>query len=156
MLMLLACAASEVPVDDTAPAHPDLPEHSSCPGDEALTDEVCLAVVEEDGRYPTYSVNRSYNPDVEDDPRLEDPDYIWLEEQIRDCTCTCCHRTAFGGPGVYLWDLDYEPVWIDSMSSWSMRTFAGETDEAAQTLPVEDVERFLSVIEAERQYRRDH
>lgn len=155
MLLWLACADAPVAVD-TSPVHPDLPEHSSCPGSEVLTDEVCLAVVAEDGRYPTTSVNRSFNPEVEDDPRLDDPDYIWLGEQIQDCTCVCCHRTQYGGPGVYLWDLDYEPVWIDSMSSWSMRTFVGETGEDAQTLPVDDVERFLAVIEAERQYRRDH
>ena len=151
----LACAPTPQVVD-TAPAHPDLPEHSSCPGDEVLTDEVWLAVVAEDGRYPTHSVNRSSNPEREDDPRLDDPDYIWLGEQIEDCTCVCCHRARYEGPGVYLWDIDYEPVWIDSMSSWSMRTFAGETDEPEQTLPVDDIERFLAVIEAERQYRRDN
>lgn len=154
LLTLLSCVPEGVPVD-SAP-HTTLPEHSSCPGAEVLSDEVCLAVVEEDGRFPTVSQNRSGNPVDEADPRLKDPDYAWLTGEVADCTCVCCHTTSYGGPGIFLWDVEHEPVWIDSMNGWSLRVFAGHEYDETQNFPSSDPERLERLVEKERQFRRDH
>ena len=152
MWLLLACASEPL----ETPVHPDRPEHSSCPGAEVLTDEVCLDVVEEDGRYPTVSENRSGNPVDEKDPRLVDEDYVWLTEEVEDCTCVCCHASSYAGPGVYLWDVDFGPVWLDSMNSWSLNVFSGEIVDETQNFVASDPERFERLIEKEKQFRRDH
>ena len=98
--------------------HISLPEHSEC-FDDPLTMETCQAIVDEDPRQPTTSMNRSGVEPIDNDPRLEDPDYIWLKEQIEHCTCVCCHRSSLGGPGAYFWDIEHKPMWIDSANSWS-------------------------------------
>ena len=130
--------------------HQDLPNHNEClPAGEEFSDEVCLAIVEADGRYPGVSENKSGDEAGWDDPRLTDPEFLWATEQVRRCACRCCHSTQYGGPGVYFYDLDFEPVWIDSASVWSMGVIAGWTDEPDQTLPAEDMARFEAFIEAE-------
>jgi hypothetical protein len=119
-----------------------------------MSDEVCLAVVEEDGRMPTTSYLSSGAPmPAEDDPRLTDPDYLWLETEIERCTCVCCHTASFGGPGVHRWDMDFEPVWIDSASGWTLGVLVGDTEEYDQTRPSSDLERFRAVIDRERERR---
>lgn len=156
--LLLACVQDPPPADTPADSQPhvDLPGHDEClPPGERMSDEVCLAVLEADGRYPTTSEDKSGVPTTADDARLADDDYNWMTDEVRRCTCVCCHSTVYGGPGTYLWDIDFEPVWIDSMSGWSIGVFGGWTEEAAQTLPTDDLERLRRVLDAERQRRRD-
>ena len=140
--------------DDTG--HPlSLPAHNDClPHGETYSEEVCLAVVEADGRYPGVSENKSGTDPDWSDPRLSDPDIQWLTDQTLRCACACCHIEAYQGPGVYFWALDYDPVWLDSASAWSLTVFAGWTEEYEQTLPSDDPERLQAIIQAELD-RRD-
>ncbi|MEQ1570142.1 MAG: hypothetical protein ABMA64_31200 [Myxococcota bacterium] len=130
---------------------PDLPGHNDClPEGEVMPDDTCLDVVEVDGRMPTVSyLSSDAPPAAPDDPRLTDPDYVWLTDQIRRCTCSCCHQRTIGGPGVHRWDLDFEPVWIDSANDWVLQVFVGETEEYLQTFPTDDPERVRAVVERE-------
>lgn len=149
MLLALLLSCAPAPVTDSAAA-PQLPGHNDClPEGEAYSDEVCLAVVEADGRYPGYTEDKTDGRATADDPRLDDPDYQWLTDQASRCVCACCHRARYEGPGIYFWDLDYEPVWIDTASTWSLRVFAGWTDEVEQTLPTDDPERLRAAVQAE-------
>jgi hypothetical protein len=154
MFLLLACADPS----DTADTAPDLdlPAHNDClPEGEEMTEDICLAVVEEAGKYPTVSENKSGLDPVEDDPRLQDPELAWVTSEINRCACRCCHTKAWGGPGVYFWDLDWTPVWTDSASLWTLSVFGGWTEEYAQTFPSSDMERLRSYIEAEADRRRE-
>ena len=151
MFFLLACTTSPAPVergDSSAPL--DLPAHSECfELGHVMDEETCLAVVEDDGRYPTVSENKSgLEPDW-DDPRIDDPELEWLRSQIQRCTCSCCHTRPWGGPGVYFYDLTWEPVWIDSASSWSLRVLKGDTHDDTQTLPTTDRARLDAIIDSE-------
>ena len=158
LALLVACAPSGG--DSAAPtetALPDVPGHNDCLAEgEEMTEEVCLQVVEVDGRYPTVSEDKSDLAGIEADRRAEDPELLWLTDEIRRCTCSCCHTARWGGPGVYFWDLDFEPVWIDSASLWTLSVFGGWTEEDAQTFPLEDLDRVRSYIEGVQDYRRDH
>jgi hypothetical protein len=146
-LILLSCVDPVLQGDH-------LPGHSECQS-ERMEDEVCLAVVEEDPRLPTESINQSNQPLINNDPRLQDDDYIWLTEQVTQCTCVCCHSTEYQGPGTYFWDIDFQPVWIDSANSWSLIVLAGETNEPSQTLPSDDPERVLDIINKEINRRNE-
>ena len=159
-LFFCSCSVSKDSSKDSATTAPTieslhLPEHSECLTD-IISAEVCLSVVEEDQRQPTVSFNQSGKPLVEEDSRLENPDYIWLTEEIKKCTCVCCHSSDFGGPGAYFWDIDFLPVWIDSANSWTLFVLAGETEEPDQTLPLDDIERVKAIIEYERERRMDN
>jgi len=146
--LLAACTPTPDTAADWEPVH--VPEHSECyPSGEEVSIESCVALVEEDGRYPGVSENKSGTAADPDDPRLTDPDYLWFESEIRSCACACCHMSTIGGPGAYFWDLDYGPVWIDSASRWSLSVLGGWTEEPDQTLPSDDLERVRAVIEAE-------
>jgi hypothetical protein len=156
-LLLLACApdpgepsADHAVAADTAEP---LPGHNECRA-EALSTETCLAVVEADGRYPTTAEDRSYTDPVADDPRATDPELAWLRDDLRRCACACCHMGSVGGPGAYFWDLEWEPVWIDSASTWTIGVLLGETGEGNQTLPLGDRARASAILEAERERRR--
>lgn len=143
--LVLACA------DPPELTGTDLPTHSECLAEgEAMTAETCLAVVEADARMPTVSY-RSVDaaPPVEDDPRATDPDYEWLATEIQRCTCGCCHTASYGGPGVFRYDLEFGPVWIDSASSWTLKVLVGDTGDALRTLPTTDPGRLRALIERE-------
>jgi hypothetical protein len=134
-----------------------LPGHSTClPPGQAMSDGVCLAVVEQDGRMPGTSYDRSFATHDDPDPRLVDPELDWLTSQIRRCTCSCCHQSELGGPGSYFWDLDYDGPghWIDTASDWSLGVFVGTYEGNDQKFPNEDLARVRAVIEAELE-RRD-
>lgn len=152
LLLLLACAT---PGEDTAPAaHLDLPGHNDClPEGEEMSEETCLAVVEAEGKYPTVSENKAGIDAPSDDPRLEDPELAWLTAEVKRCACACCHTARWGGAGVYFWDLDFEPVWIDSASLWSLSVFGGYTEEYEQTLPTDEIERVRAYLEREADRR---
>lgn len=155
--LLVACAPSGG--DTAAPAEtalPDVPGHNDCLAEgEEMTEEVCLQVVEVDGRYPTVSEDKSGAYGAEAEARAADPDLEWLRSEAKRCTCSCCHTRSWGGPGVYFWDLEWSPVWIDSASGWSLRVLAGETEEEAQTLPSTDPERVKAYVERVLQWRDD-
>lgn len=148
MWILLWTACTDAPkTAETLTDGPELPGHNDClPEGEVMSDEICLAVVEEDGRLPTTSHDASNMAPLADDPRLTDPDYLWLQSEIERCTCRCCHTTGLGGPGVHRWDLAYKPVWIDSASDWALDVLRGETDEYEQTLPSSDPDRVWETI----------
>ncbi len=151
ILLALACAAPDpapaTPVD-TGPA---LPGHSEClPEGQAMDADTCVAVVEADGRMPgqsAYHAGSVAPPDP--DPRLNDPDYAWLRSEIDRCTCACCHTGSYGGPGTYFWDLDFQPMWIDSANDWTLGVMAGFHSSDGQYLPSDDPDRVARVIQAE-------
>lgn len=151
LAMLVACGIDAPP--STSPPI-ELPDHNACLAEgEVMSDEVCRAVVEEDGRQPTRSANASGIAPNPNDPRLTDPDYQWLTAEVERCTCVCCHTGSIGGPGVHRFDIEHAPVWIDSADGWALSVFAGETDDFTQTLPTTDPERLQRVIERERERR---
>ncbi|GDX80451.1 hypothetical protein LBMAG42_22620 [Deltaproteobacteria bacterium] len=142
----LACA----PGERDSGAAPYVPRHNEClPEGEAMSEATCRAVVEEDGRLPTHGGNKSGTEPDPVDPRLSDPEFLWMTAEVRRCTCSCCHTESWGGPGVYYWNLEFAPVWTDSASSWTLSVFAGLTGEANQTLPTDDLERLQAWVEAE-------
>ncbi len=51
--------------------------------------------------------------------------------------------------GACFWNLDHEPVWIDSASDGSLRVLAGLIDSDDQALPVEERARVGAIVEAE-------
>jgi hypothetical protein len=116
-----------------------------------MEESVCRAVIADDGRQTTVSASKVETPS---DPALaHDPELLWLTAEIQRCTCACCHTASWGGPGVYFWDLEFQPVWTDSASMWSLSVLSGETHEDFQTLPVEDLERVQNWVESERERR---
>jgi hypothetical protein len=151
ILMALACA----PADDPAPAGldtaPPLPGHNECLDQgQAMDADTCVAVVAADGRLPGQSYyHAGAAPPPDPDPRLRDPDYLWLRAQIDRCTCACCHTSSYGGPGAYSWDLDFRPNWIDSATDWSLGVLAGINPSENQLLPSEDPERVLAIVNQE-------
>lgn len=158
VLLLLLAGACADPASGPTGTHPtaiDLPGHNECLGEgEEMSAETCRAVVEEDGRLPTVAHNASGTPPDPYDPRLFDEDYAWLTAEAKRCTCVCCHSSVIGGPGTHRWDIEYQPVWIDSASDWALQVFAGYTDEYEQTLPSDDPARVQAVVDAEIERRR--
>ena len=135
---------------DTAHSGLDLPHHDEClPVGEEMTDATCLAVVAHDGRYPGQSFDKSGVDPGPDDPRVGSDDLAWITAEIRRCTCSCCHQSTLGGPGSYFWDLDYDGVWLDSASDWSLRVLAGIQESENQRLPTDDPERLQRIVEDE-------
>lgn len=156
VLLVAACADSADAPPTPAQETIALPGHNDClPEGEEMSEETCRAVVEADGRLPTVSSNSSGTPPDPEDPRLSDPEYEWLTAEVRRCTCVCCHSTVIGGPGSHRWDIEYQPVWIDSASDWALQVFAGYTDEYPQTLPTEDLDRLRAVVDGEIARRRE-
>ena len=173
LLWLMACATTSSPAgpsspDDTATAglelglttgtllpvttdtaHPttSLPTHDEClPPGERMSDETCLAVIEHDGRLPGQSFDKSGVEVVGDDPRVGSDDLLWLTAEIERCTCSCCPQSSLGGPGAYVWDLDYDGVWLDSASRWSLQVLAGIHDSENQVLPTDDLPRVQQIV----------
>lgn len=148
--LFLACAPE---VADSEPV--EIPGHNSCLAvGERYSDEVCIAVVREQGRVATESRNKAPVEASGNDPRLSDPEYLWVNGEIDRCVCRCCHTSGLGGAGVHAWDLNFGPVWVDSASMWSLSVLGGWTEEEEQTLPTSDLERLRAWIEGER-VRRD-
>jgi hypothetical protein len=132
-----------------------LPGHNDClPEGEEMSEEICRAVVAADPRQPTVSENKAPEEAGPNDQRLQDPEFLWVTSEVNRCTCRCCHTKSWGGPGVYFWDLEFEPVWVDSASNWSLSVFAGKTGEVEQTLPTEDIERLEAWVDGELDRRR--
>jgi len=156
ILTLLGCQH----VDDTgAPqeVHVDIPAHSECRSDGTPMPEAsCLALVEEDGRLPGVSMNKSNTDPDPDDPRLTDPEYIWLTETLSACACICCHKASYGGPGSYFWDMDHSPVWIDSAGNWTLSVLKGGSNEPDQTVPTDDLERVADLVAREKERREEN
>jgi len=132
---------------DTAHPTTSLPTHDEClPPGERMSDETCLAVIEHDGRLPGQSFDKSGVEVVGDDPRVGSDDLLWLTAEIERCTCSCCHQSELGGPGAYFWDLDYDGVWLDSASRWSLQVLAGIHDSENQVLPSDDLPRVQQIV----------
>ena len=151
-LTAVTCSMERADHPDTAP---DLPTHSEClPEGEQMSEETCLAVVKHDNRLPTVSYYMANVEAPDPDPRIDDVDYLWLAEQAQRCTCSCCHTSSLGGPGIFRWDLEFEPMWIDSATDWTLKVFAGFTYSEDQVLPIEDQDRLQRIVQAELD-RRD-
>ncbi len=160
MFVALGCnsapEAPVVPIDSGPHTETTLPGHNDClPEGQEMSDETCLAVIEESGRLPSNSQYKSYGDPPDPDWRIDDPDLAWLTAQTRRCTCSCCHQSSLGGPAVYHWDLDFGPPWIDSSSDWALGVFAGFTESDDQFLPIEDQERLQAVVQAELDRRHE-
>jgi hypothetical protein len=155
LTLLMGCGQSTGAGAVPIASETHLPEHSECvPEGQEMSVEICLAVVEADGRQPSQSFYKVSTPPPDPDPRMEDPEYGWLTSEASRCTCICCHSTSTGGPGVFHWDLDFEPMWIDSASDWTLLVFSGMEYSAHQALPTDDVPRLQALIQAELD-RRD-
>jgi hypothetical protein len=146
-------------VNDTgtpAEVHVDIPSHSECRSDGSPMPEAsCLALVEEDGRLPGESMNKSSTDPDPDDPRQTDPEYTWLRDTLSACACVCCHKASYGGPGTYFWDMDHTPVWIDSAGNWTLSVLKGASNEPDQTVPTDDLERVAELVEREKDRREE-
>ena len=144
-LLALGCVAEP----DSSPA-PVLPGHNDCLAEgESFSAEVCSGVVAEQGRVATVSENKSGDAQDATDARQFDPELAWVTGEVTRCACACCHTQRYGGAGVYAWDLDWNPVWSDSASGWSLSVFAGYTSEPDQTLPTADLARLRAWVDAE-------
>jgi len=155
ILSLLSCSyASDTGTIEEEEVH--IPTHNECRSDGSPMPEAsCLALVEEDGRLPGSSMNKSNTDPDPDDPRLTDPDYIWLADTLNACACVCCHKDSYGGPGTYFWDMDHSPVWIDSASNWTLSVLKGASNEPDQTVPTEDLDRVVELVARERARREE-
>ncbi|MEC7985119.1 MAG: hypothetical protein VX278_08140 [Myxococcota bacterium] len=151
MLLLGMCSCSRVSSESESVLK-HVPEHSEC-FDAPISDAVCYDVISAHDQQPTQSYNQSGIPAAQEDDRLQDPDYIWLAEEVKQCVCSCCHNSQLEGSGTFFWDVAFEPVWIDSANLWSLSVLAGETEEPDQTLPVSDMERLRVLIDRERDRR---
>lgn len=69
---------------------------------------------------------------TEHDPeRLQDPDFQWVTEQVEACGCVCCHSTELDASQAYAWDIDYAPVWTESVTDRGLGIFAGIVPSSA-------------------------
>ncbi|MCA9609544.1 MAG: proteinase inhibitor [Myxococcales bacterium] len=71
----------------------------------------------------------------EDDPRLEDADYLaevdWVRSQAEASACSCCHSASRTPSGAAVWDTEAGPLWIDTVTDEALAMIAGYTDSAA-------------------------
>jgi hypothetical protein len=155
-IALVGCAGpSGVAVIDEPDAGTEdpLPGHDDClPPGEEMSEDVCRAVIAEADRVPNVASDHSGVPAPDPDPRVDSEEYAWLTSEVKRCTCSCCHIGSLDAPGVHRWDLEWQPVWIDSMSDWSMEIFAGlrpSDGPLNQMLPTDDPERLLRLVQEE-------
>lgn len=68
-------------------------------------------------------------PAGDDDPRLQDEDYMaelaWVTEQVEACACTCCHSTEAAPNGPSNWYIEAGPLWIDTVSDDGLAMLSG-------------------------------
>ncbi len=154
------------------------------PGDQVCTKNLISGCTEEGrdfrdyGSCDTVFTNRPYYPvepysvAPEDDPRLDDPEYLeeleWVTSQTRSCACVCCHSSeAPEGPSI--WGIDRDLLWIDQMSDTAVGMFAGFIDSSAlgayppednngfnrtdSSLPTTDPERMVAFWRGEMERR---
>jgi hypothetical protein len=63
-----------------------------------------------------------------DATRQDDPDLAWSAQQIRACSCSCCHNDDGLAAHVYSWN--FAPAWTDSLSTERLETLAaGDYDD---------------------------
>jgi hypothetical protein len=149
-LALAAACSSEPTPPGAVDSGISLPTHDAClPGGERIDDATCLAVVADDGRMPTTSSFQAWADPPVPDVRGDDPEVAWLTAEAERCTCSCCHTTGLGGPGVHRWDLAYDGMWLDSASDWTLEVFAGLQESENQALPTDDPARLTRAIQAE-------
>ena len=141
-----------VACEEPLPTH-SIPGHSEC-FDEPISAQACRDLVEEDGRLPTTPRHSSPVAAPVDDDRVTDPDLLQLRADIDTCACTCCHTSDYGGPGLHKWDVTWEPVWVDSASSWSLQVLSGLVPSEDRQLPHDNPEWVKLVIQTELD-RRD-
>jgi hypothetical protein len=64
-----------------------------------------------------------------DPARQSDPDLAWSAEQIRACSCSCCHNDR--GVAAHIYSYDFQPAWTDSLATERLERIINEnnTDE---------------------------
>mgnify|MGYP001011445214 CR=1 FL=1 len=127
---------------------PPLPgEPASASGDEICTWSAISACTEEGRRFADYAScedvitqrpafgTPARAPDVEGDPRLDDPVYMeelaWVTEQVEACACTCCHSERDAPRGATGWYIEAGPLWIDTVPDAGLAMLAGLVDSEA-------------------------
>jgi hypothetical protein len=68
---------------------------------------------------------RGAKAQVAADPATQsDPDLAWSANQIRACSCSCCHNNQGVAAHIYSWD--FAPAWTDSLSTERLERVVGE------------------------------
>lgn len=116
-----------------------------------LTDSECECVTKQDPRPSNPGVDLSNTKTPSPDPRLKDTEYAMWTDKIRTTRCGCCHNSAFKGAGSAYWDMNYKPVWWDSVSDRRLMIMSDKTSKPGQTLPFnnEDMAKFKAFVEKE-------
>ena len=109
----------------------------------------------------------------DNDPRLSDPEFMeelrWTKTQLEATGCICCHSSDVTQM-VGAFDVEYEPIWLDSMGDRGLAVMAGIIDTSVFGVypaqenngfsrdgvgaPTTDVTRFQTFFEQELE-RRD-
>ena len=116
-----------------------------------LTDPECKCVSEQDPRSSTPGVDLSNAKTPSPDPRLKAHEYAMWTDKIRTTRCGCCHNSAFKGAGSAYWDMNYQPIWWDSVTDRRLKIMSDKSNEPGQTLPFDNDEmtKFRAFVERE-------
>jgi hypothetical protein len=57
-----------------------------------------------------------------DASRQDDPDLAWSAQQIRACSCSCCHNDDGLAAHIYSWN--FSPAWTDSLNTERLESLA--------------------------------
>ena len=73
------------------------------------------------------------NNSTEDDPRLEDPQYVedlqWTKMQHEATACSCCHSSAITSE-IGMYDIDSGVIWTDSLTDRGLAIMSGDLDSS--------------------------
>lgn len=168
---------------------PGEPEGQSEDG-QVCTWQVVSGATEEGRAYSDYADcdvirrQRPYGPvppnarALEDDPRLDDPEYAadvdWVREQLRAGSCDCCH-SAVAPDGASVFDVDFEGNLLNQFNDRGLAMGAGwiptigfgtyppeenngferssPEDPYISIIPTTDQDRMMAIFEAELAYR---
>ena len=112
------------------------------------------------------------NNSTEDDPRLEDPQYVedlaWTKKQHESTACSCCHSSSITND-IGMYDIDSGVIWTDSLTDRGLAIMSGDLDSSILGhfepednhgfvrenigAPTTDFERWQSFFRQELEYR---
>jgi hypothetical protein len=78
-----------------------------------------------------------------DPTRLDDPDLGWVKEEIRSCSCICCHNDE--GIGAYVWSYEMEPFFLDGVTNDRLGRFTDPAPAHAPVIPPDDNNGFTRI-----------
>lgn len=102
------------------------------PHGEAFSDTYDCALV--DGPSGDDSIGPTAHAE-EDPTALDDPDLPWVLDELRACSCSCCHQVT--GEAAFVWAWDFSPVWTDSIESDRLERLANGEISGSAGLPPE-------------------